>query len=47
MPFASALSEHPVPAYATGEVCGQVLEGVGAHPDLAIVFTTLAHAGAL
>jgi len=47
MPFAAALSEHPVPAYATGEVCGQVLEGVGAHPDLAIVFTTLAHAGAL
>jgi small ligand-binding sensory domain FIST len=47
MPFASALSEHPVPAYATGEVCGQVLEAVGAHPDLAVVFTTLAHAGAL
>jgi small ligand-binding sensory domain FIST len=47
MPFASALSEHPVPAYATGEVCGQVLESVGAHPDLAVVFTTLAHAGAL
>jgi small ligand-binding sensory domain FIST len=47
MPFASALSEHPVPAYATGEVCGQVLESVGAHPDLAIVFTTLSHAGAL
>ncbi|HVM64883.1 MAG TPA: FIST N-terminal domain-containing protein, partial [Acidimicrobiales bacterium] len=47
MPFASALSEHPVPAFATGEVCGQVLEGVGAHPDLAVVFTTLSHAGAL
>ncbi len=47
MPFAAALSEHPVPAYATGEVCGQVLEAVGSHPDLAIVFTTLAHAGAL
>jgi small ligand-binding sensory domain FIST len=47
MPFASALSEHPVPAYATGEVCGQVLEGVGAHPDLVVVFTTLSHAGAL
>ena len=47
MPFAAALSEHPVTAFATGEVCGQVLEAVGTHPDLAIVFTTLAHAGAL
>ena len=37
MPFAAALSEHPVPAYATGEVCGQVLEalGRGAHEELA------------
>jgi small ligand-binding sensory domain FIST len=47
MPFAAALSEHPVTAFATGEVCGQVLEKVGSHPDLVIVFTTLAHAGAL
>ena len=47
MPFAAALSEHPVTAFATGEVCGQVLEEVGNHPDLVIVFTTLAHAGAL
>ena len=47
MPFASGLSEHPVTAYAAGEVCGQVLERIGTHPDLALVFTTLAHAGAL
>jgi len=47
MPFASALSEHPVPAFATGEACGQVLEAVGRNPDLVVVFTTLAHAGAL
>jgi len=47
MPFAAALSEHPVPAFATGEVCGQVLDGVGRNPDLVVVFTTLAHAGAL
>src|ERR1700686_2578671 len=47
MPFAAALSEHPVPAYATGEVCGQVLEALGTHPDLVVVFTTMAHAGAL
>ena len=47
MPFAAALSEHPLTAYATGEVCGGVLEQLGPHPDLAIVFVTLAHAGAL
>ena len=47
MPFAAALSEHPVTAYATGEVCGRVLEEIGTHPDLVVVFTTLAHAGAL
>jgi small ligand-binding sensory domain FIST len=47
MPFAAALSEHPVTAFATGEVCGQVLEAIGSHPDLVVVFTTLAHAGAL
>lgn len=47
MPFAAALSEHPVTAYAAGEVCGQVLENIGTHPDLALVFTTLAHMGAL
>jgi len=47
VPFAAALSEHPVTAYATGEVCGEVLERLGSHPDLALVFATLAHAGAL
>ncbi|HEY2427487.1 MAG TPA: FIST N-terminal domain-containing protein, partial [Acidimicrobiales bacterium] len=47
MPFAAALSEHPLTAFATGEVCGEVLERVGTHPDLAVVFVTMAHAGAL
>jgi small ligand-binding sensory domain FIST len=47
MPFAAALSEHPLTAYAAGEVCGEVLERIGSHPDLALVFVTLAHAGAL
>jgi small ligand-binding sensory domain FIST len=47
MPFAAALSEHPVPAYAVGEVVGQVLEALGPHPDLAMVFVTPPHAGAL
>jgi len=47
MPFAAALSEHPVPAFATGEACGQLLEGLGSHPDLVLAFVTLPHAGAL
>jgi small ligand-binding sensory domain FIST len=47
MPFASALSTHPVTAHATGEVVGQVLERLGPHPDLAVLFVTRPHAGAL
>ena len=47
MPFAAALSEHPVTAYAVGEAVGQVLEQLGPHPDLALVFVTPPHAGAL
>ena len=47
MPFAAALSEHPVPAQATGEVVGQVLEALGPSPDLAVVFVTPPQAGAL
>jgi len=47
MPFAAALSTHPVTSHATGEVVGQVLEKLGQHPDLALVFVTRPHAGAL
>ena len=47
MPFASALSLHPVTAHAVGEVAGQVLETLGAGVDLALVFVTPPHAGAL
>lgn len=47
MPFASALSEHPVPAHAVGEVAGAVLEALGERPDLAVVFVTPPFAGAL
>ena len=47
MPFASALSLHPVPAEATGEAAGQVLERLGEGVDLAMVFVTPPHAGAL
>ncbi|HZT67655.1 MAG TPA: FIST N-terminal domain-containing protein [Acidimicrobiales bacterium] len=45
--FAAALSEHPVTAHATGEVVGQVLETMGDRPDLALLFVTPPHAGAL
>ncbi|MGH9184861.1 MAG: FIST signal transduction protein [Acidimicrobiales bacterium] len=47
MPFASALSEHPVPAHAAGEVIGSVLEAVGSAPDLAVIFATAPHTGAI
>lgn len=47
MPFAAALSEHPVTAHAVGEVAGAVLECLGERPDLAVLFVTPPHAGAL
>jgi small ligand-binding sensory domain FIST len=47
MPFAAALSEHPLATHATGEVVGQVLDALGPGPDLAVVFVTGAHGGAL
>lgn len=47
MPFASALSEHPVASEAVGEVTGAVLEAVGERPDLVMVTVTRSHAGAL
>jgi small ligand-binding sensory domain FIST len=45
--FASALSEHPIAAQATGEVAGSVLESIGDRPDLVVVNATRPHAGAL
>jgi small ligand-binding sensory domain FIST len=45
--FAAALSEHPITATAVGEVAGQVLEALGQQPDLATIFVTPHHAGAL
>ncbi|HEX2039937.1 MAG TPA: FIST N-terminal domain-containing protein [Acidimicrobiales bacterium] len=46
--FAAAVSEHPVTATAVGEVAGEVLERLGGPaPDLALLFVTEAHAGAL
>ena len=47
MPYAAAMSEHPIATQATGEVVGQVLEAIGDRPDLAVVFVTASHAGAL
>jgi small ligand-binding sensory domain FIST len=49
MPFAAGLSEHPITASAVGEAVGQVLDGLGTTrpPDLAVLFVTSPHAGAL
>ncbi len=53
-PFAAGLSQHPSPAVAVGEVVGQVLDGLvldspdpDCQPDLALLFVTPPHAGAL
>ena len=43
MGFAAALSEHPDPAIAVGEVAGQVLETLGEAPDVALLFVTIHH----
>ena len=45
--FAAALSEHPLATQAVGEVVGSVLEKLGAEPDLAVLFVTGPHVGAL
>jgi len=45
--FAAALSQHPVTAHAVGEAAGQVLERLGEDPDIAMLFVTRPHAGAL
>jgi small ligand-binding sensory domain FIST len=47
MPFAAAMSEHPVPAHAVGEVAGEILDTFGERPDLAVIFVTPPFAGAL
>lgn len=47
MRFASALSEHPLGTEAVGEVAGRVLEVLDGPPDLALLFVTPPHAGAL
>ena len=47
MAYAAALSRHPLPTHAVGEVVGQVLEQLGEAPDAAVVFVTAAYAGAM
>lgn len=45
--YASALSRHPTPVEAVGEVAGEILERFdGARPDLLICFASPHHAGA-
>ncbi len=47
MPFAAALSEHPVRGDAGGEVVGAVLEALGLEPDLVVLFVSAGHTGAI
>jgi small ligand-binding sensory domain FIST len=48
VPYAAALSLHPLPTHATGEVVGDVLEQLdGRAPDLALLFVTRPHVGVL
>jgi small ligand-binding sensory domain FIST len=47
VPFAQALSLHPDPAEATGEVVGAVLEALAGPPDLAVLFCSPHHVGAV
>ena len=45
--YASALSRHPTPVEAVGEVAGEILEQFdGARPDLLVCFVSPHHAGA-
>lgn len=47
VPFAAAISEHPLPTHAVGEVVGDILEAVGERPSLALLFVSAAHTGAI
>lgn len=47
MPFASALSEHPLATHAVGEVVGEVLDALGEGPDVAALFVGASHTGAV
>ncbi|MEZ5322712.1 MAG: FIST N-terminal domain-containing protein [Microthrixaceae bacterium] len=47
MQIASALSGHPLATQAVGEVVGEVLEHLDGVPDVAMLFVTTPHVGAL
>jgi small ligand-binding sensory domain FIST len=47
MSFAAALSQHPDPAEATGEVVGEIVERLGPAPDLAVLFCSPHHVEAV
>jgi small ligand-binding sensory domain FIST len=47
VPFAAAVSEHPLATHATGEVVGDLLEKLDGPPDLAVLFVTGPHVGVL
>jgi len=47
VPFAAAVSEHPLATHATGEVVGEILEKLPEAPDLAVLFVTGPHVGVL
>lgn len=43
MRFAAAISQHPDPAIAVGEVAGEVIEAVGTGPSIAVLFVSGSH----
>ena len=47
MPFAAAMSQHPLATHAVGEVVGEVLDRLGDEPDAALLFVTGPFAGAM
>lgn len=47
MPYASALSQHPLATHAVGEVVGRVLEELGPAPEVAVLFVSAAHTGVI
>jgi small ligand-binding sensory domain FIST len=46
VPFAAAISQHPLATHAVGEAVGQILDQIGEAPDAVVVFVTAPFAGA-
>ena len=47
MPFANALSVHPLATHAVGDSVGQLLDTIGEEPDLVVLFAGAAHTGTM